>query len=73
MQRELPYMNAFGTIDISRATSVDEALKFADLDWDVESRFIYDENGNPYDKFRANVRRDNGNLLGIVTETKSAH
>lgn len=68
MQRELPYMNAFGTVDISRANNVDEALKFADLDWDVESRFIYDENGNPYDKFRANVRCDNGNLLGIVTE-----
>lgn len=71
MNRELPYMNAFGTVDISRATNVDDALTFAGLDWDVQSKFIYDENGNPYDKYRANVRGTDNQLLGVVTEKYS--
>ena len=71
MNRELPYMNAFGTVDISRATNVYDALTFAGLDWDVQSKFIYDENGNPYDKYRANVRGTDNQLLGVVTEKYS--
>ena len=66
--RNLPYMNAFGTVDISSATSVDEALELSALNWDVNSKFIYDENGKPYEKFRANVRESDDKLLGIVTD-----
>lgn len=68
MERTLPYMNAFGTVDISSAKSVDDALMLAGLDWNVESKFLYDENGYPYDKFRANIRQSDNKLLGIVTE-----
>lgn len=68
MERNLPYVNAFGTVDISSATNVDEALSLSTLDWLVDSRPIYDENGQPYEKFRANVREDDNQLLGIVTD-----
>lgn len=68
MNRTLPYMNAFGTVDISSATNVDEALELSALNWDVNSKFIYDENGKPYEKFRANVRESDDKLLGIVTD-----
>ena len=68
MNRELPYVNAFGTVDISSAKNVAEALKLSALNWSVESKHIYDENGEPYDKFRANVRETDGKLLGIVTD-----
>ena len=66
--RNLPYMNAFGTVDISSASNVDEALELSALNWDVNSKFIYDENGKPYEKFRANVRESDNKLLGIVTD-----
>lgn len=66
--RNLPYMNAFGTVDISSATNVNEALQISQLDWKVNSKFIYDENGKPYEKFKANVREDDDKLLGIVTD-----
>ena len=68
MNRTLPYLNAFGTVDISSATNVDEALELSALNWDVNSKFIYDENGKPYEKFRANVRESDDKLLGIVTD-----
>ena len=68
MNRELPYMNAFGTVDISSATNVDEALRLSGLDWGVDSRQIYDMYGEPYEKFRANVRSTDNKLLGIVTD-----
>lgn len=68
MNRELPYVNAFGTVDISSAKNVAEALKLSALNWSVESKHIYDENGELYDKFRANVRETDGKLLGIVTD-----
>ena len=67
MDRTLPYMNAYGTVDISRANNVEDALKFAGLDWEVDSRPIFDDNGNPYPNYRANVRNDNDDLLGIVS------
>jgi phage/plasmid-like protein (TIGR03299 family) len=68
MNRELPYVNAFGTVDISSAKSVAEALELSALNWLVESKQIYDENGEPYDRFRANVRETDGKLLGVVTD-----
>lgn len=66
--RNLPYVNAYGTVDISRAKNVDEALKFAGLDWEVESRHIYDAQGNPYPNYKANVNKENGDMLGVVTD-----
>lgn len=68
MNRELPYVNAFGTVDISSANSVNEALQISQLDWGVESKPIYDENGKPYERFRANIRESDDKLLGIVTD-----
>ena len=71
MNRTLPYMNAFGTVDISGTKTVDEALERAGLDWNVEAKPIYDENGKPYGKFKANVRDTDGELLGIVGDRYS--
>lgn len=69
LNRELPYINAFGTVDISNCKAVGDALCTAGLDWAVESKALYDENGQEYPKFRANVRTDNNNLLGITTDS----
>ena len=67
LNRTLPYINAYGTIDISSATNVKEALELSGLDWEVFQKPIYDEYGNEYPKYLANVRNDNNSLLGIVT------
>lgn len=69
--RNLPYVNAFGTVDISSANNVNEALQLSMLDWNVDSKIIYNENGEPYERFRANVRESDGKLLGIVTDRYS--
>ena len=68
LTRELPYINAFGTVDISSATDVNSALSLAGLDWEVQTKAIYDEFGNEYPKFRANIKEDTNTLLGIVTD-----
>lgn len=68
MDRLLPYMNVFGTVDISSAKNVEDALALANLDWEVESRQIYNESGVPYDNYKANVRATDDKLLGIVTD-----
>lgn len=67
--RELPYINAYGTIDISSATNVDEALEMSGLNWFVESKPIFDEMGNPYDKYKMNVRDVDNFPLGITTNS----
>lgn len=66
--RELPYVNAFGTADISSANNIDEALEIAGLNWSVKSKDLFDENGNKFPKFTANVRETDNELLGIVTD-----
>lgn len=68
LNRELPYMNAYGTIDISDATTVEEALNLAGMDWEVTSSKIYDESGNEIPRFRANIKSDDGATLGIVSD-----
>lgn len=68
MNRELPYINAFGTVDISASTDMGSALILSGLDWEVKSKPLFNEDGNQYDKFRANVRESDGKLLGIVTD-----
>lgn len=68
MNRELPYMNAYGTVDISSSNNMGEALKISGLDWEVKSKPLFNEDGDMYDKFRANVRESDGKLLGVVTD-----
>ena len=68
LNRDLPYVNAYGTVDISSADSIKQALILADMDWNVDSKLLYDENGNEIPGFRANTRSDNGKLLGIVSD-----
>ena len=52
LNRTLPHMNAFGTVDISSAKSVNEALNLSNMDWDVNSKPLFDENGK---EFKAEV------------------
>ncbi len=68
MERTLPYVNAFGTVDISSSTNVSEALTMAGVDWEVVSNKIFDESGNEIPGYRANVRQDTGDTLGIVSD-----
>ena len=44
LDRTMPYMN-YGTTDITSATTIDEALSLASMDWLVDSKPLYDENG----------------------------
>ena len=69
LNRELPYVNAYGTVDISKANNVYDALGMAGMDWEVKSKALYDENGNEYPGFRANVKEDDNSLLGIVSNS----
>lgn len=66
--RTLPYMNAYGTADISTASTIEEALELAGLNWEVQVKQLFDEDGNPYDNFKANIRETDDKLLGIVTD-----
>lgn len=68
LNRTLPHVNAYGTIDISSATSVDEALSLSGMDWDVKPKPIFDEAGVKFPNYVANVRQDTNGLLGIVTD-----
>lgn len=68
MNRTLPYMNAYGTIDITTATNVDEALEMAGMNWDVLSKPLFDENGNKLPRYRGNFRETDNNLLGVVSD-----
>ena len=69
LNRELPFINAYGTVDISNANNVDEALCLAGMDWRVESKPLFDESGREYPGFRANVKDDDNSLLGIVSNS----
>ena len=69
LNRELPYVNAYGTVDISNANNVYDALSMAGMNWEVKSKALYDEHGNEYPGFRANVKEDDNSLLGIVSNS----
>lgn len=64
----LPYVNAYGTVDISSADNVVDAMRLAGMNWEVKSSLIYDEDGNVIPNFRANIRGDNNKTLGIVSD-----
>ena len=68
LNRTLPYENAFGTIDISSAKTVDEALNLSGLNWQVEPKTIYDEDNNLIENYVANTRDTDVKTLGIVTD-----
>ena len=51
MNRTLPYMNAYGTVDISSANDVYEALDMSGLNWEVTQKKLYDEDGNEIPNF----------------------
>ena len=68
LNRTLPYVNAYGTVDISSTTSIKDALDLASMNWEVVSKSLFDENGNAYPNYKANVRDDTNDLLGIVTD-----
>jgi hypothetical protein len=67
LDRTMPYMR-YGTVDISAATNVNEALELSNMNWLVDSKPLYDDNGNIYEGFCANVRDKDNALLGIVSE-----
>lgn len=67
-ERNLPFVNAFGTVDISSAKNLDDALELAGLDWNVNSEDIYDANSRLFGGYKANVRDVDGALLGIVSD-----
>lgn len=67
LDRTMPYMR-YGTVDISSATNVNEALELSDMNWFVDSKPLYDENGDIYGGFCANVRDKDNALLGIVSD-----
>ena len=69
LNRELPYVNAYGTVDISGAKDVVDALCKAGMDWEVVSKKMYDENGNEFEGYRANVRDTDNHLLGVVSDS----
>lgn len=54
-------------VTIEEAPDSREAIRLAGLDWDVSPVPIYTSNGQIPNTI-ANVRSDNGNVLGIVTE-----
>lgn len=66
-KRELPYVNAYGTVDISSTISIDGALERAGLDWTVNSTPIYLEGNTEIPGYTANVREDTNEVLGIVS------
>src|SRR5574344_36832 len=67
-ERNLPYMNAFGTVNIKSATNIDDALNLSGLDWKVNSKPLFNELAAEYEGYKANVRDIDGKLLGIVSD-----
>lgn len=51
---------------IQEAPNSHDALIAAGLDWTVESKPIYDANGNIINGYKANTRSSDGKVLGIV-------
>ena len=67
--REKPW-HGLGTMVEKAPTSAD-ALKIAGLDWTVEQRCIYQEDGTPIEGWKENYRSTDGKSLGIVTDRYS--
>lgn len=65
-KRNLPW-EGIGEMVVNAPTSA-EALRLAGLDWKVESRKIFDENGKEIPGFIANTRDRDNKVFGIVSE-----
>lgn len=63
--RETPW-HGLGTIVEDAPTSKD-AIELAGLDWEVESKPIFDQNGKEIAGFKANTRNTDDSILGIVS------
>jgi phage/plasmid-like protein (TIGR03299 family) len=48
--------------------SIDESIRLAGLDWQVETRPLYLANGQELDGYNAIVRTDNSRVLGVVSD-----
>ena len=59
--------HGLGTMVQEAPTSAD-ALHLAGLDWTVEGRSIYTEDGNRIPNWKANIRSTDGAVLGVVTD-----
>lgn len=64
--REKPW-HGLGTM-VQEALTSEEALKIAGLDWTVEGKPVYDENGIVIPNYKANTRSSDNSVLGIVTD-----
>lgn len=64
--RETPW-HGLGTI-VSEAPTSADAIKLAELDWEVHSKPIYDMFGQPINGFVANTRDKDNSILGIVSD-----
>lgn len=63
--REKPW-HGLGTMVAEAPTSAD-ALRLAGLDWKVESKPVFTEQGNVIEGYKANTRDSDGSVLGIVS------
>lgn len=64
--RETPW-HGLG-VRVEEAPNSTDALRLAGLDWTVESRPIYDANGNIINGYKANTRSSDNSVLGIVSD-----
>ena len=64
--REVPW-HGIGTI-VNEAPTSTEAIKYAELDWNVKSTPIFDQNGKEINGFKANTRDRDQSVLGIVSD-----
>lgn len=55
-------------VGVEEALSSDEAIKMAGLDWRVRQEDIMTADFKDIPGFKANVREDNGSILGVVTD-----
>lgn len=64
--REVPW-HGLGT-QVDTAPTSKDAIKLAELDWEVISNPIYDQNGKEIKGFKANTRNSDESILGIVSD-----
>lgn len=59
--------HGIGTI-VEECPASEEALRFAGLDWKVEQRDVYTDNGTLVSGYKANVRDSDQSVLGVVSD-----
>ena len=64
-----PVWDGLGT-NVSGTATIDDVMRIADLGWNVIQKPIYTDN-RLIKGYKANIREDNGNVLGIVTNRYS--